>query len=75
MAFCSISFATHAVLDGYQQEALQKYLQSGGNFVGVHAATEALKNNDWFRDTIGGRFSFHPEFQPAVSECNATHSW
>lgn len=42
------------VLNWDQQGALQRYWQSGGNWVGVHCASSCLRNSDSFYQTVGG---------------------
>ncbi|WWC91703.1 uncharacterized protein L201_006649 [Kwoniella dendrophila CBS 6074] len=48
------------------EKAFQKYLQSGGNFIGVHAATCALYNSSIYQATIGALFEWHPVIQEAT---------
>lgn len=55
------------MLNENQAQAFHTYLQQGGNFVGVHAATDCLGGEDWYVQTSGARFDYHPELQPAVS--------
>lgn len=52
-----------------RREAFQRWLESGGAFVGVHAATDpgaADKYWPWYAKMIGGLFAGHPAIQPAV---------
>ena len=42
-----------AVLDDAGKTALRKYLDLGGNFVAVHAASDALRNTTWFQEEVG----------------------
>ncbi|KAI0770501.1 class I glutamine amidotransferase-like protein [Fomes fomentarius] len=48
------------VLDEPGQAALKRYLDLGGNFVGVHAASCAMPDTEWFRHEIGATFDYHP---------------
>ena len=52
-----------------RREAFQKWLEGGGAFVGVHAASDAGaadKYWPWFAKMIGGLFAGHPAQQVAV---------
>lgn len=58
------------VLTAEQRDALRRYIEHGGGFVGVHgAAGDPVYFWDWYADTlIGGRFIGHPmgpQFQDA----------
>lgn len=46
------------------RERLASYVESGGGFVGVHAA--ACTEYDWpyYGELLGARFDRHPEYQP-----------
>ena len=41
------------MLDDAGKNALRKYLDLGGNFVAVHAASDALRNTTWFQEEVG----------------------
>ncbi len=53
------------VLNGDQEEELKAYIQSGGGWVGVHAAADTEYDWDWYGGLVGAYFSSHPEVQPA----------
>jgi len=54
--------------------ALQRYIQAGGGFVGVHSATGSEREWAWFAQMIGGTFWYHPPFQEgAVIVKDKTH--
>ena len=53
------------VLDPGQQEALMAYIQSGGGWVGVHAAADTEYDWEWYGGLVGAYFSSHPDVQPA----------
>ncbi len=58
---------TGDVLDNAQQEAFIKYIQSGGGFIGVHAATDTEYEWPWYNKLVGAYFLSHPaEQQEAV---------
>lgn len=50
------------VLDDNQQIAMERFIQAGGGFVGIHAAadTEWEGNWYWYRRLVGGVFKSHP---------------
>ncbi|WP_323134765.1 ThuA domain-containing protein [Pontibacter kalidii] len=57
---------TKDVLDAEQQAAFEKYIQSGGGFAGVHAATDTEFNWPWYNQLVGAYFANHPEIQAAA---------
>ncbi|KAK8853227.1 hypothetical protein IAR55_003929 [Kwoniella newhampshirensis] len=52
--------ATGDALDAGGQAAFQKYIESGGNFMGVHAAAACLFNDAVYGETLGAAFDYHP---------------
>ncbi|MBP7642974.1 MAG: ThuA domain-containing protein [Saprospiraceae bacterium] len=56
---------TGDILDFRQGPALERYIQSGGGFVGVHAAADAEYDWKWYGDLVGAYFQSHPEIQEA----------
>jgi len=54
------------VLDDTGKAALQKYLNLGGNFIGVHCAADALRDTPFFGKQIGAYFDYHPDIQESV---------
>jgi hypothetical protein len=56
---------TGDVLNNQQQSAFQSWYQSGGAFLGVHAASDTEHGWDWFGQLVGARFRCHPAVQPA----------
>ncbi|WP_276504047.1 ThuA domain-containing protein [Terrimonas pollutisoli] len=56
---------TGDVLGAEQEKALQQYIQHGGGFVGVHAASDCEYGWPWYVKLIGGNFESHPKPQPA----------
>ncbi len=57
---------TGNVLNDEQQEAFQKYIQSGHGFVGVHSATDTEYDWPWYNQLVGAYFKSHPKQQEAV---------
>ncbi|THH30984.1 hypothetical protein EUX98_g3225 [Antrodiella citrinella] len=57
---------TGEVLDDDAQTAFQNYLNSGGNFVGIHAASDCLRNSTTYGNELGAHFDYHPEITNAT---------
>jgi cytochrome c len=56
---------TGDVLDDAQQAAFERYIESGGGFVGIHAAADTEYGWPWYGGLVGARFRNHPEIQQA----------
>jgi len=57
-----------------QEEAFERWLEGGGSFMGVHAATDTEFKWPWFARMVGGQFAGHPKVQPAEQVVvNRTH--
>lgn len=48
-----------------QEEAFERWMEGGGSFMGVHAATDTEFKWPWFARMVGGQFAGHPKIQPA----------
>ncbi len=46
-----------------QKTALQKYIRSGGGFVGIHSASGSMRHWPWFWSVLGGKFTRHAKMQ------------
>jgi type 1 glutamine amidotransferase len=46
-----------------QRLAFRRYIEAGGGFVGVHSVTGTERNWTWFKQMIGGTFSWHAKNQ------------
>lgn len=57
---------TGNVLDSAQEGAFKKYINAGGGFIGVHAATDTEYDWPWYGQLVGGFFESHPETQKAT---------
>jgi type 1 glutamine amidotransferase len=76
-AFTDASLAAHDVviflsttgdvLDAEQQQALERYVQGGGGWAGVHSASDTEYDWAWYGQLLGGNAHFlaHPEIQTA----------
>ncbi|MBX2844160.1 MAG: ThuA domain-containing protein [Flammeovirgaceae bacterium] len=51
---------TMDVLDHIQQADFERYIQSGGGFVGIHAAADTEYEWPWYGKLVGGYFNGHP---------------
>jgi cytochrome c len=56
---------TGDVLDYKQEASFERYIQAGGNFVGVHAATDTEYDWNWYGKLVGAYFNGHPKIQDA----------
>lgn len=56
---------TGDVLDYRQEAAFERYIQAGGGFVGIHAASDTEYDWGWFGGLVGGYFEGHPHPQDA----------
>ena len=54
------------VLDDVQQADFKRYIQAGGGFVGVHAATDTEFDWPWYNKLVGAYFTNHPKIQTAT---------
>ncbi|MDB5121805.1 MAG: Crp/Fnr family transcriptional regulator [Sphingobacteriales bacterium] len=57
---------TGDILNDEQQSSFEKYIQSGGGFVGVHAATDCEYKWQWYGNLVGAYFGGHPAQQEAL---------
>ena len=64
--YSSIVFlsTTGNILDHYQEAAFERYIQSGGGFVGIHAATDTEYDWGWYNKLVGAQFLSHPAGTP-----------
>jgi cytochrome c len=51
---------TGNVLNEQQQNAFERYIQAGGAYFGVHAATDTEYDWPWYTKLAGGQFASHP---------------
>src|SRR5436305_5834896 len=51
---------TGDVLNARQEPALERYIQSGGGFVGIHAAADCEYDWRWYGRLVGAYFYDHP---------------
>jgi cytochrome c len=58
---------TGNVLNDAQQLEMNRWIQAGGGFVGIHAAADTEYDWPWYGDLVGAYFSSHPN-EPNVRE-------
>ena len=51
---------TGDVLNNYQEAAFERYIQAGGGYVGIHAATDTEYEWGWYGRLAGAYFLDHP---------------
>ena len=56
---------TENVLNYRQEAAFERYIQSGGGYMGIHAATDTEYDWGWYGRMVGGYFASHPSIQEA----------
>jgi cytochrome c len=61
---------TANILDENQELAMERYIQAGGGFVGIHSATDTEWEGDWFwyRNLVGAVFKNHPNTPSNVQQ-------
>ncbi|MEO7959945.1 MAG: ThuA domain-containing protein, partial [Ginsengibacter sp.] len=57
---------TGDILNDEQQEAFKKYIEAGGGFMGIHAATDCEYDWPWYGNLVGAYFGGHPAQQMAT---------
>ncbi|GAA3239030.1 carbohydrate-binding protein [Actinocorallia longicatena] len=57
---------TGDILNDDQQAALQSYVDGGGGYVGIHAASDAEYSWPYYKELVGAYFKGHPAIQSAV---------
>jgi type 1 glutamine amidotransferase len=48
-----------------EEKGLQEYIQHGGGYVGIHAASDCEYNWAWYGELVGAYFKSHPKQQQA----------
>jgi len=61
-AYAAVGFVltTGDVLNDAQQAAFERYIQTGGGYVGVHSATDTEYDWPWYGGLVGAYFADHP---------------
>ena len=58
---------TGDILDDTQQAAFERYIQTGGGFAGIHAASDTEYTWPWYGELVGGYFRSHPPGTPQAT--------
>jgi glucose/arabinose dehydrogenase/cytochrome c551/c552 len=66
VVFLNTTDVHDSLLDYRQENAFERYIQAGGGFVGIHAATDAEYQWGWYNRLVGANFLSHPAQQEAV---------
>ncbi len=56
---------TGDILNDEQQAAMEKFIQSGKGFVGIHSAADTEYEWEWYTEMVGHMFFIHPTIQTA----------
>lgn len=56
---------TGDILNDQQQAAMEKFIQSGKGFVGIHSASDTEYDWPWYTKLVGRMFHIHPVIQTA----------
>ena len=56
---------TGDIFDSAQQKAIERFIQRGKGFVGIHSASDTEYGWDWYRKLVGRMFHIHPAIQTA----------
>lgn len=66
--YSAIIFANTSgeILDDEGKAAFKEYIQNGGGFAGIHAASTTEYNWEWYGNMVGNYFDGHPAIQTAT---------
>jgi uncharacterized protein len=56
---------TGDIFDSAQQKVMERFIQSGKGFVGIHSASDTEYGWDWYTKLVGRMFVIHPVIQTA----------
>lgn len=56
---------TGDIFDSAQQKVMERFIQSGKGFVGIHSASDTEYDWDWYNKLVGRMFYIHPAVQSA----------
>ena len=63
---------TGEVLNDAQQAAFERYIQGGGGYAGIHAASDTEYTWPWYGELVGGYFRNHPPGTPNAASTSRT---
>jgi uncharacterized protein len=56
---------TGDIFDSAQQKVMERFIQSGKGYVGIHSASDTEYDWDWYTKLVGRMFKIHPMIQTA----------
>ena len=56
---------TGDIFDSAQQKVMERFIQSGKGFVGIHSASDTEYDWEWYTRLVGRMFHIHPAVQTA----------
>jgi uncharacterized protein len=56
---------TGNIFDSAQQKVMERFIQSGKGYVGIHSASDTEYDWDWYTRLVGRMFYIHPAIQTA----------
>jgi uncharacterized protein len=56
---------TGDIFDSVQQKVMERFIQSGRGYVGMHSASDTEYGWDWYTKLVGRMFHIHPAIQTA----------
>src|SRR6476661_2472036 len=56
---------TGDIFDSAQQKVMERFIQSGRGYVGIHSASDTEYDWDWYDKLVGRMFHIHPTIQTA----------
>lgn len=56
---------TGDIFDASQQQVMERFIQSGKGFVGIHSAADTEYDWPWYNKLVGRMFVIHPQVQTA----------
>ena len=57
---------TGNILNASQQNSFMSFIQRGGGYVGIHAASDTEADWPWYGQLVGSYFKNHPQIQEAT---------
>ena len=65
---------TGDILDDTQQRELERFMEAGGNWLGIHAAADTEYDWPWYNELVGAYFQSHPQGQPEATIIVENHN-
>src|SRR6187402_3837891 len=56
---------TGDIFDSTQQKVMERFIQSGKGYVGIHSASDTEYDWEWYTKLVGRMFHIHPVIQTA----------